>query len=286
MTSSTYLPIVGPGSQPGEDDGAELDYLSMPDAMQTYRMPELDQDLSAPEFAQINSVLQLLLAKMAAFPAKPDQSAIDLACLNAANSLLLNQILGEGEVSIVMSGDYTLHMQESVLAGVWRIQTTDPQQRIISDQLEVAAIPSALRLATFLQAQTAIAHDPSSAPAGLMNALPLITELNANMSTWQPGDASHVINLSLLPQSEQDLFYLNRLLGNGSVTVLSRGYGNCRMTSTATRHVWWVQYFNSQEALILNTLEICDVPEVACAALEDIADSHQRLQEIIAAYRE
>jgi len=69
------------------------------------------------------------------------------------------------------------------------------------------------------------------------------------------------------------------------VVILSRGYGNCRITSTATRHVWWVQYFNSQEILILNTLEISEVPAVACAAQEDIDDSAQRLLEILEVFR-
>ena len=67
--------------------------------------------------------------------------------------------------------------------------------------------------------------------------------------------------------------------------ILSRGYGNCRISSTATRNVWWVQFFNSQETLILNTIEICEVPEVACAAQEDIDESAERLDEILAVYR-
>lgn len=45
--------------------------------------------------------------------------------------------------------------------------------------------------------------------------------------------------------------------------------------------VWWVQYFNSQDALILNTLEIVDVPEVACAAAEDLEDSAEWLTEVL-----
>jgi hydrogenase-1 operon protein HyaF len=48
--------------------------------------------------------------------------------------------------------------------------------------------------------------------------------------------------------------------------------------------VWWVQYFNSQDTLILNTLEVSDVPNVACASPEDIADSRQRLEEIMKVY--
>jgi hydrogenase-1 operon protein HyaF len=68
------------------------------------------------------------------------------------------------------------------------------------------------------------------------------------------------------------------------VVMLSRGYGNCRITSTLTRNVWWVQYFNSQDTLILNTIEISHVPDVACAAQEDIDDSAQRLHEILEVY--
>jgi hydrogenase-1 operon protein HyaF len=42
-----------------------------------------------------------------------------------------------------------------------------------------------------------------------------------------------------------------------------------------------VQYFNSMQTLILNTLEVVDVPEVAMAAAEDLADSRQRLRELL-----
>ena len=63
------------------------------------------------------------------------------------------------------------------------------------------------------------------------------------------------------------------------MTLLSRGYGNCRITSTRLRDTWWVQYFNSMNSLILNTIEVTAVPEVALAAPEDFADSLSRLGE-------
>jgi hydrogenase-1 operon protein HyaF len=94
-----------------------------------------------------------------------------------------------------------------------------------------------------------------------------------------------MINLTLLPQTEQDLAFLEERLGAGRVTILSRGYGNCRITSTATRNVWWVRYFNSQDRNILNSLEITTVPQVACAAQDDIGDSAERLGEILEIYR-
>jgi hydrogenase-1 operon protein HyaF len=51
------------------------------------------------------------------------------------------------------------------------------------------------------------------------------------------------------------------------------------------QNVWWVQYFNSQDKNILNTLEIGDVPAIAAAANEDIQESARRLNEIMETYR-
>ena len=79
--------------------------------------------------------------------------------------------------------------------------------------------------------------------------------------------------------------FMSDQLGIGPIVVLSRGYGNCRISATNTRYVWWVQYFNSQETLILNTVEISPVPDVARASQEDIEESAERLDEILSIYR-
>jgi hydrogenase-1 operon protein HyaF len=67
----------------------------------------------------------------------------------------------------------------------------------------------------------------------------------------------------------------------GPVRILSRGFGNCRITSTGLRHLWRVQYFNSMQTLILNTMEVVRVPEVALAAGEDLAESRARLIDLV-----
>ena len=84
---------------------------------------------------------------------------------------------------------------------------------------------------------------------------------------------------SLLPMTPEDLAWLAQALGDGPVTILSRGYGNCRITATAVPHVFWVKYFNAMDQLILDTLEVVDVPEAALAAKEDLEDSTARLEE-------
>jgi hydrogenase-1 operon protein HyaF len=114
-----------------------------------------------------------------------------------------------------------------------------------------------------------------------MNAPSLLTEIRAGVARYRPGDQAHVINLTLLPLTPEDQQLLDRALPVGSVAILSRGFGNCRVTSTAIRNLWRVQYFNSMQTLILNTLEITRVPEVALAAQDDLADSRERLVELL-----
>ena len=55
------------------------------------------------------------------------------------------------------------------------------------------------------------------------------------------------------------------------------------ITATALPHVWRVQFFNSQDTLILDTFEVTTVPEVACAAPEDLTDSADRLIKVLEA---
>jgi hydrogenase-1 operon protein HyaF len=281
MTSIT-LPIIGQGSQPPEEDGVELDYLQMPEEMAIYRMPQVSVDLNAADLAQAKSVLQRLEHDLAAYPTTA--KANDLTGLDSINRQFIDEVLGEGEVSIICAGEPRLRIQESVLAGVWRLQQVNARQQLVSDTLEVGIIPEQLLQSAFTGAASQIDTHWSALPEGVMNAPPLLAELNAKIAGYQAGAEPHIINLSLLPQTEQDLAFLEQRLGKGSVTILSRGYGNCRISSTNTQYVWWVQYFNSQDTLILNTLEVSDLPAVACASPKDIADSAQRLQEILKVY--
>jgi hydrogenase-1 operon protein HyaF len=281
MTSIT-LPIFGQGSQPAEEDGIELEYLQMPEEMATYRMPQISADLNSVDLAQAKTVLQRLEQDLAGYPIHSD--TIDLISLDQTNRQFVDELLGEGEVSMICNGPQKLRIQESVLAGVWRSQRIDQQKSVVADALEVGIIPQSVLQTAFADAAEHIDTDMSGLPNGVMNAPPLLAELNAKIAAYQPGSEAHIINLSLLPQTEQDLVFLEQKLGQGKVTILSRGYGNCRITATGTHYVWWVRYFNSQDTLILNTLEVSEVPNVACASPEDIADSHQRLQEILKVY--
>ena len=279
----TAFPIpslpVGPGSQPVEPDGTELDYLPMPQGMATYRapvLPELEDALARPAGLDL---LARILDALQAYRVGDAPWELDLAGLPAPDLDLVEQALGEGEVSVRLAGTRELRAQETRLAGVWRVRGAQGRDRI-----EVADIPRLVRAIAFTGAATQV--DLSAPPPpGVMNARSVLAELNAQVQTWSLGDTPYIVNLTLLPQSPEDLAYLDERLGTGPVAILSRGYGNCRIEATALANCWRVRHFNADERLILNSLEVVDVPAAALAAQEDIEDSAGRLHEILDALR-
>ena len=283
MSDEFTIPgLIGPGTQK-DPDGVELSPMEMPREMATFELPVAPEpeDVAGMEAgkARLNALQEALARYRVGDPA----IVLDLGDLTPEDLGLVNQILGEGEVSMVAGSD--IQVQESVFAGAWRVLHFS-DGRVSRDTIEVADWPHSVRDRVF--AAAARVPEPASdpLPEGVFNAPALLTEIAEKVASWQPGAEVHSINLSLLPHTEEDLSYLVDKLGKGDTIVLSRGYGNCRVSSTGTRNVWWVQYYNSQDALILNSLEITDVPEVVCAAQEDVDDSAERLSEVMSLYAE
>ncbi len=267
------IPVVGMGSQPEEDEA--LNYLEMPTGMATYRPNILPEQDDLADYPQVHTLLQQTQSLLDA-----STGQLDLTHLQAAEKRLLNQILGDGEVSVLFDtgNDGHIEIQETSLPGLWWQRTLDASKTCVDENLEAGAIPQLVQQNTFADANPSLPMPNAAAlPAGTINAPGLLAELQAAV---QQQNFGYVINLSLLPLSPEDLAFITAYLGVGKTAILSRGYGNCRITATAIQNVWWVQYFNSTDTLILNTLEVVGVPLVACASDEDLADSRARLQEI------
>lgn len=196
---------------------------------------------------------------------------------------LIGQVLGEGEVSatVALADGVIAQVQESVMAGLWRVRFADAEGRLVADYAEVASIPAAVERASQM---TRVLEEIPAPPAGAMNVMPLLTEIRDRALAHVKGAPSHAITFSLFPMSEDDMAFLQETLGPGPVQLLSRGYGTCRIVSTGVRNVWSVQFFNAMDTIVLDTLEIGDVPVTARAAVEDFRDSAERLKEIEEAY--
>ncbi len=277
--------VVEPGSQPADEDGVVLDYMPMPKGVWTYAVPRVPEPEEVEGLEEGVALLARIEAMLREWAPGSEPLVIELDHLNDANRALVDQVLGDGEVSVIYEGPVRARMQESVLAGVWRVQYLGDDDVVERDVIEIGVIPSLVRGAAFDAAAESVAVDGQEIPDGVGNAAPILVEIADQLEQRTDDSAPHVINLTLLPCTDADIEFLTAKLGGGPAVILSRGYGNCRITSTATRNVWWVQYFNSQDKLILNSIEVSRVPAVACAAREDIEDSADRMREILEVYQ-
>lgn len=280
---SIPVSVVGPGSQPESEDGMVLDYMPMPNDMSVFQAPVIMDDCIY-NYPAADKVVQQVVVALGEFAQSYQPVLIDLGQLPAEDLDFINRFFGEGEVAIIYNqGESEYRIQETVLAGVWRIAGQHSGQPF--QAIEVGKIPQIIYEQTFSKAQESLTL-PETLPEGIINAPSLLTELSDQAQIYRPGDEAHVVNLTLLPQSPEDLNLLGEQLGEGPTVFLSRGYGSCRVTSTNLKYTWWVQYFNSEDKLILNTLEVVDMPIVTQASAEDIADSFERIGEMLESVRE
>jgi hydrogenase-1 operon protein HyaF len=269
--------VFGPGSQPGEGEG--FSYLPFPRDVPTFSMPQVPVDADAASLAVARRLLGRLVDDMDGGTPRMELSALPAGVLR-----LLNESLGEGEVCVRIgrrNGDgEEIRIQETVFAGVWREQHVRPDGAVGQDWLLACPVPP---VAVERAQRAATTHlPPFEMPRGAMNSPALLTEIREQVLRFRSGQPPHVINLTLLPLTAEDQAVLEQAAPSGPVAILSRGFGNCRITSTLLRNLWRVQYFNSMQTLILNTLEVVEVPEVAMAAAEDLLDSRDRLRELLA----
>jgi hydrogenase-1 operon protein HyaF len=258
----------------------------MPTDMAVFSAPQLPKQTSRALVTAVQTRLAALLSRMEAtdFMRATDITE-NLLAWPESERLLAGDLLGFGEVSAYAVDRRTAdtriwRVQETAFPGLWRVLSipeSDKKSQPIVDFLQAGSIPPVL--GEVMLAASAAAHPLPERAEGLMNAPALMREIHARARAWKEGDAPCLFNFTLLPVTPADLEALYGWLGHREVSILSRGYGNCRMSSTRLSYVWWVQYFNSMDTLILNTLEITVLPEAALAAREDYEDSRRRLLE-------
>jgi hydrogenase-1 operon protein HyaF len=254
----------------------------MPKDMSTYEAPRMPEPESVSDLDGARDTMLWLEDALASYNRTSEPQLANLTALDADSREIVNQILGEGEVSITHNGSVRACTQESILAGVWRTLYLDDDDQVTYDLLEVADIPHYVRQQDWSERD--ITRNLQDAPVDAVNAPSILFELDSYRQQYTSGQQPKVINLSLLPLCDADIEFLDEQLGHGSVDILSRSYGKCQVSATLVRNVWWVRYYNSMSTLILNTLEVVDVPHVACAAPEDLQDSASRLDEILSLY--
>jgi len=207
--------------------------------------------------------------------------------LGAIDRKMLFDALGKGEVSIVISGgegEGEAQIMETVLPGAWIGRATDPDGQIASQWVEVGDAPRALREVALSRPRADLPVEMLTAPRGAMNVMSVLAEVRERARAWSPGEPNHVMNFTLFPMTPADSAYLAKVVGEAGVRIASGGYGAARVVMSGLRHVWAVQYLNGLGAVILDTLEVGDIPDAVLASPEDFEDSAGRLCDILEAY--
>lgn len=204
---------------------------------------------------------------------------LDLRSLPQSAARLLAETLRTGEVSAVISAGTPYQIEETALTGLWRVRAQATDGALVADHLEAGDVPLVLHAAA--EALTSTDFEPPEPGASPGNALPVLAEIRHWMRTWRPGMPNHVISLTLLPMTEDDLRLLGRVIGGGAIRAFSRGYGSVRASLTRARGVWQVEYLNVQDKVVVDSIEVGGIPAAIRAATEDFEDSLERLEAIL-----
>lgn len=260
--------------------------LGMPtgDSMTMQGDLSISQETSPAVLEMLSKVAEAL--KAAASDGKAWRRRLDH--LSEEERTVLYDALGTGEVSVVIApgapdeGD--VQISETVLPGVWIGRAEDAAGTLRTQWVEVADAPYAVREMAITRPRGDINIDMLTPPRGAMNVMGVLSEVRAKSQAWTPETPNHVINFTLFPMTEADTSFLTQVLGESGVRASSGGYGSARVIMTALRNVWAVQFLNGLGAVILDTLEVGDVPSAVLASKEDFEDSAARLDDIRGAY--
>jgi hydrogenase-1 operon protein HyaF len=268
-----------PAAVAGDD---QLRLIGMPTGLVRPARQALAADQLTPAAREIMDAIVADLRERAVTPDLPVKR-FNLAALDEDGRAAIADILGEGDVwAKVGVGDRFWRVVESVLAGVWRLESST-SDGATEECIDVGPVPGPiLRAATELPRATI--DIPRQMPQGAMNAPYLLAELQDRSANYQPGAENHIINFTLLPLTDVDSEVLTAVLRQIPLVIRSGGYGSSRVFATGLRHVWAVQYVNGMGSVILDTLEVGGVPVAVLAAKEDFEDSAERLAEILVSF--
>ena len=274
-TLSRSVRFFDAGSAPDE---GRLPYSAMLRQVDRSIVPHAD----AEALSEAKSVLAEFADALGPWDPSLDRSGprIDVSGVSPAAAAVIEEVLGEGEVSGEIADPRPSRIHESIFTGIWRIRDFGDALEPASDRLEASILPDIVTDSALAAATRGLS--PVFPAAIGMHSPALLEEIAEAMRKYRDGAPARVVNLTLLPLTVEDHRAIELALPAGPVAMVSRGFGNCRIRSTLVRNVWRVQYFNHANRLILNTLEIVTAPEIVFAAADDIDDSRRRLEDLVA----
>lgn len=117
---------------------------------------------------------------------------------------------------------------------------------------------------------------PAELPTG--NAQALMNELTGLLEAWVDRGEPGSIDLRSLPLTPGDYDELRAALGAGVVTARIDAFGPSDVRETQYPGVWWVTHRNEADQVVAELIEVCEVPAILRAPVEDAVVGLERLR--------
>jgi hydrogenase-1 operon protein HyaF len=249
--SDSLFGAIGAGSQPAEED-VVLEYMQLPSGMMTYHMPSLPEPevISGTDAAM--AALNEVLAALENFKNGQPAYTVDITGLDHKCRAFIDEALGDGEVSIV--GANRLQAMESVLAGVWRVRVMADDGGLARDVIEIGHLPNHINDIAFADARLGVRPPEGVSPEGLLASPSLLAEIHNVLTGPEGATATHSINLSLLRIRKRTSHFS---IGISARAAFTSFRADTQLPNRAPdAQCLRVRYYNSQDTLIPNSLEV------------------------------
>ncbi len=111
------------------------------------------------------------------------------------------------------------------------------------------------------------------------NAHALLRELESHLQRLIETGETARIDLGGLPLNPADYELLEQVLGHGEVIASVDSMGVSEISDTAIPGIWRIEYYNSEEVLVAEFIEVTRCPELLLTPLEEIKDGLSQLHQ-------
>ena len=109
------------------------------------------------------------------------------------------------------------------------------------------------------------------------NVEPLLHEIRHGLARLLDSEAATTIDLRSIPLAPGEEERIIKVLGTGEVQARMSALGPSEIKETRFPGVWLVTHYNSENEVIGKYIEVCDMPQILKAQVEDIRDGLAQL---------
>lgn len=115
----------------------------------------------------------------------------------------------------------------------------------------------------------------------LMNAIPVLNEVRHALAALRETGEPRTLNILNFPLTDDDSRLLDETLGRGDLKITYDGMEHTFWQEAKIAGVWWGEYRNAGNHVVLRTIEIAEFPALARSQREDMEDGLRRLDDAL-----